>query len=410
MKRGMVFAALALISCGYTGEQKVQSGLDLLVRDHFEPLAGKRIGLITNHTAVTRDGRHAADLFAQAGNLQLVALFGPEHGVRGTLEAGALLDHEKDPRTGVPVHSLYGQHNKPTLEMLKDVDVLVFDIQDVGARFYTYISTLFYGLEAAAEKSIPFVVLDRPNPVGGEIVEGPILDLAYRSFVGIHELPIRHGLTVGELAGLFNGEGWLAGGVKADLHVIRMGNWQRGLFYTGTGLPWIKPSPNMTDPHTALLYPGTCLVEATNLSEGRGTTAPFRQIGAPWLDAPALCRRLTSAGIEGVTADTVTFTPVSLPGTATNNKHENRACRGVTFTVTDPGRFRAVELGLHLLAAVRDLHPDSLVIREAGMNRLGGDGRLTRALLAGEPVEELIAIARAEENGFIARRLPYLLY
>ncbi len=411
MKKILVIAALTLIHCGYGGEEgRILSGLDLLVRDRFEPLAGKRVGLITNHTAVTRDGRHAADLFAQAGNLQLVALFGPEHGVRGSLEAGALLDHEQDPRTGIPVHSLYGEHNKPTPEMLADVEVLVFDIQDVGARFYTYISTLFYGLEAAAEKGIPFVVLDRPNPVGGEIVEGPLLDLAHRSFVGIHQLPIRHGLTVGVVATLFNGEGWLAGGVKADLRVIRMENWRRGLFYAETGLPWIKPSPNMTDPHTALLYPGTCLVEATNLSEGRGTSAPFRQIGAPWLNAPALCRQLRAAGLAGVTIDTVTFTPVSLPGTATNNKHENRPCRGVTFTVTDPGRFRAVALGLHLLAAVRDLHADSLVIREAGMNRLGGDSQLTRALIEGAKVEKLLAIARAEEARFIERRRPYLLY
>lgn len=408
MMRALAF--LLLCSGLAAAGMPVLSGLDRLERDGFAPLAGKRIGLVTNHTALTRDGRHIADVLAAEKKFQLVALFGPEHGVRGQLEAGAQLDHERDPRTGVPVHSLYGATNKPTPEMLAGIDLLIFDIQDVGARFYTYISTLFYCQEAAAELGIPFMVLDRPNPIGGEIIEGPILELAHRSFVGIHELPIRHGMTIGELARLFNGEGWLAGGVRADLSVIPLENWRREMPYDATGLPWIKPSPNMTSPQTAVLYPGTCLVEATNLSEGRGTSAPFEQIGAPWLDHAALCEKLRAAAIAGLAVDTVSFTPVAIPGVATGNKHQGRQCRGVALRVTEPRTFQAVEAGLQLLRAVQVLHPDSLVIRAASMNRLGGNSRLTAALLAGREVEELIAIARAQVEEFRSRRQCYLLY
>jgi uncharacterized protein YbbC (DUF1343 family) len=414
MTKQLLSLSLLLMSgmalCAGGGDEAVLSGLDRLEQENFAALAGKRVGLVTNHTAVTRDGRHIADVLASAQNLQLVALFGPEHGVRGTLEAGAHLEDQKDPKTGVPVYSLYGGSNKPTPEMLQGVDVLVFDIQDVGARFFTYISTLFYCEEASAEMGIPFIILDRPNPVGGVIVEGPVLDMANQSFVGIQAIPIRHGMTVGELAQLFNGEGWLEKGVHANVQVIKAANWKRDQFFNATGLPWIKPSPNMTSPQTALLYPGNCLVEATNLSEGRGTSSPFQQIGAPWLDAASLCETLRSAGLEGVTIDTVTFTPINLPGIATNNKHQDRRCRGVAFAVTDPRNFRAVELGVRLLAAVRSQHPDSLVIRAAGMDRLSGDSRLAQALIQGKGVEELLAIVHEKEARFLAMRRPYLLY
>ncbi len=406
----VIFGLLTCAAFCAAPENQVQSGLDVLVENDFAALAGKRVGLITNHTAVTADNRHAADLMAACSNVRLTVLFAPEHGVRGNSEAGATITDEKDPLTEIPAISLYGATRKPTAAMLKDVDVLVFDIQDVGARFYTYISTLFLTLEAAAEQGIPYVVLDRPNPIGGHLVEGPVLDAEFKSFVGIHELPVRHGMTVGELALLFNGEKWLRNGVRADLKIIKMANWKRDMLFDETGLPWVKPSPNMVSLQTALVYPGTCLIEGTNLSEGRGTLHPFEQIGAPWLNAGTIADELRGAPVTGVRIDTVSFVPQDLPGVATANKHDQKPCRGLFFSVTQPRAFQSLRFGLYLLAAIRKHHPDSLKLREASLNRLLSDAAILKNLQQGVAADSLWRMAEADLQSFLPLREKYLLY
>ncbi len=404
----LLLSALAVSGCR-SEHPKVLPGADLLLSEYAHLVRGKRVGLITNQTGVTSDGRHLADLLHAREDVQLVALFGPEHGIRGSAEAGASVQNGRDTRTGVPIYSLYGRTKKPTPEMLENVDVLIFDIQDVGTRFYTYISTMSLAMEAAAERGIPFVVLDRPNPIGGEIVEGPVLEPELRSFVGIHPIALRHGMTVGELARMFAGEGWLAGGLKPQLAVVPMRGWKRGMLHSDTGLRWIRPSPNMPSDTTALLYPGMGLLEATNVSEGRGTRHPFQNIGAPWLDPQVLLRHLKPESF-GVACREMNFVPVDIPGVATNPKYEGKTCRGIWLDVTQPRTFRSVEFGLKLLCALRTAHPDSFRIRKRGMELLTGSRQLTRALLEGRSLEELRELQNRGLEEFLKRRKRYLLY
>jgi uncharacterized protein YbbC (DUF1343 family) len=270
---------------------RVATGLDVLVEKRFVPLRGLAVGLVCNPTSVDRRLRHAADLFHAARGVRLAALFGPEHGVRGDIQYMAAVGDERDRRTGVRVHSLYGSTAdslRPDNRQLRGLDALVFDIQDVGARYYTYQATMLFCMEAAARAKLAFFVLDRPNPIGGLAVEGPALRPGFESFCGVHDVAVRHGMTVGELAGLYREER----GLDVDLTVIPCRGWRRGMHQRETGLPWVFPSPNMPTPETALVYPGMCLLEGTNLSEGRGTTRPFELFGAPWLDACRLAESL----------------------------------------------------------------------------------------------------------------------
>ncbi|MHC4745057.1 MAG: exo-beta-N-acetylmuramidase NamZ family protein, partial [Planctomycetota bacterium] len=284
-------AAILVLTMFSGGYGAVKTGLDNIASYH-EMFRGKRVGIITNHTGCNSAGRHITDVFAEMEGVKVTALFGPEHGIKGSKAAGEKIDSEAGEAEDIPVYSLYGKTLKPTPEMLKNVDVLVFDIQDVGARFYTYTYTMSLAMEAAAENRKRFVVLDRPNPINGLTVEGSVLEPRFASFVGLYPIPVRHGMTVGELALMFNRQGWLKGGVRADLVVVSVGSWRRGDWYDKTGLRFIKPSPNMTDLNTAIVYPGLCLLEGTNVSEGRGTRKPFLQFGAPWIDAGELAARL----------------------------------------------------------------------------------------------------------------------
>src|SRR5581483_2880797 len=283
----------------------VSTGIDVLQRGGFVPLRGRRVGLITNHTGLNREGHATADLLHAAPNLQLAALFGPEHGIRGALDEH--VPDMKDEATGLPVYSLYGARNRPTAEQLAGLDTLVFDIQDIGTRFYTYISTLGLTLEEAAKHGLRYVVLDRPNPLGGLEVEGPLADADQLSFTAYHRLPIRHGMTVGELARLFNAEKKLG----ADLQVILVEGWRRADFWDATNLTWVNPSPNMRSLTEALLYPGIGLLETTNISVGRGTDTPFEIFGAPWLDGRRLAAALNAREAPGVRFVPVRFTPKS---------------------------------------------------------------------------------------------------
>jgi len=392
------------------GFPQVLTGADVLVENGFMDFSGKKVGLITNQTAVTRSGQHIADLLFQSERVHLVALFSPEHGIRGKSEAGKSVQERFDPGTGLPVFSLYGAAKKPTRKMLQNMDVLVFDLQDVGTRFYTFISTMSLALEAAAENNIPFVVLDRPNPISGNIVEGPVLEETLQSFVGIHPIALRHGMTIGELAKMFVGEGWINDAARARLKVIKMRNWQRRMDFAGTGLKWIKPSPNMTNLQTAFLYPGIGLLEATNISEGRGTKFPFQNIGAPWINSKQLKRHLDSLSFQGVAIDTTLFVPAEIPGVASHPKYFGQRCSGLALTVTDSRRFYAVSFGINLICAVRNLYPNDLKINYNYMKKLVGSARVCEMLENGTSAERIIQSWQSGLNHFLKIRKKYLIY
>lgn len=373
----------------------VLTGIDMLVQNDMRDLAGQRIGLITNPTGVDRQGRLTSEILAAHPRVTLTTLFSPEHGPAANLDVPQIGD-SVDPTTGRVVYSLYGKTRRPTAEMLAEVDTLVFDIQDIGTRFYTYISTMGEAMRAAAEHGKRFVVLDRPNPLGGEVLEGPLLDAGSESFVGYHRLPLRHGLTVGELAHLFRAEL----GLDVDLHVIPCENWSRDQYWDATGLQWVNPSPNMRSLNQALLYPGMGLWEMTNLSVGRGTDTPFDWLGAPWIDGVALARDLNAQGLPGVRFIPVKFTPQS-------SKYSGQACGGIQVLVTDRSQFASVDCGIAIGVALKQRYPE-WETRE--LNRLLGNRQIADAVLAGQRWVDIKALWQLELNAFRERRQTFLLY
>ena len=390
----------------------VKTGAQVLAESGFEHLAGQRVGLVVNHTAVV-DTTHLIDLLHAAPNVELAALFGPEHGLRGTADAGETVDDGIDDRTGAPIYSLYGSTRKPTPEMLDGVDVLVFDIQDIGARFYTYISTMGLAMQAAAETGIPFVVLDRPNPIGGATVSGFVLEPEQTSFVGQYPIPIAHGLTVGELAQMILAEGWLEGLENLDLDVVPVEGWSRTMLWPETGLPWIPPSPNIPDFETALVYPGAAFFEAASASEGRGTETPFLLLGAPWADGQALADTLNARGLPGVRFDPAQFTPRSIEGMSSNPKLEGVTLDGIRYVVTDAVAVRPVEAGIHVLHAFyqqAQSQGHEFLARPEWLDRLGGTPRLREHLTSGARPEAIIAAWNDEVDVFVQQRRPHLLY
>jgi uncharacterized protein YbbC (DUF1343 family) len=298
-------------------------------------IEGKRVGVLTNHTGRLNNGRSIIDALAYSGLCTLKALYGPEHGIAGDKPDGKTVEHALDPRHGVQVYSLYGRNQKPTPEMLDGIDVVVCDIQDVGAMFYTFISTVALAMEAAAEHGIPFVILDRPNPIRGVSYGGPVRVSSLKSFVAWMPIPVMHGLTIGELARLCNDEGWLANSIRAPLQVVEMEGWKRSMWYDETGLAWTPPSPNMQTLATAIVYPGLWLVEGTSISEGRGTTSPFQIIGPPWADAEKVLKHLSAYHTPGIVCSAAEFTPNEIPGTAIEPKFEGLLCHGVRISVVD---------------------------------------------------------------------------
>jgi uncharacterized protein YbbC (DUF1343 family) len=325
-------------------DAEVLNGVDVLERDGFKQLQGMRVGLITNHTGRDRKGRQTVDVLREAPGVKLTMLFSPEHGIRGLVDDK--VSDAKDEQTGLPIYSLYGETRRPRAEHLKELDALVFDIQDIGARFYTYISTLGYAMEEAAKAGVPVFVLDRPNPINGVDVEGPVGDPDRLSFTSYHTIPVRHGMTVGELARLFNEERKIG----CDLRVVKMENWRRGMWFDSTGQTWVNPSPNMRSLTQATLYPGVGLLEVTNVSVGRGTDTPFEVVGAPWLDGQRLAAHMNARALPGVRFVPVRFTPLA-------SKFKGEECGGVNLVVTDRARFRPVRTGLELAVALRRLHP-----------------------------------------------------
>lgn len=409
---GIMAAGGALVAAGdgaaQTGRGRrdrpaaVVPGLEVLLGRERSRLSGKRVGLVTNPTGVDRTLTSAIDLMAGANDFQLAALFGPEHGVRGDAQAGASVADSTDARTGLRAFSLYGATRKPTPAMLDGLDVLVFDIQDIGARFYTYPWTLALVMQAAREAGIKVIVADRPNPIGGVAVEGPVLDPALASFVGAYPIPIRHGMTLGELARLMNADF----GIGCDLTVVPALNWRRAGQAADTGLPWVMPSPNMPTPDTALVYPGTCLVEGTNLSEGRGTARPFEIIGAPYVDGFALAQAMNALALPGVRFRALSVTP-------SFSRHAGVLCGGVQLHVSDRLRFAPVATGIALLAAIAALHPKDFAFLPGNppfFDRLAGVGWLRDAILSGEAVTSIEARWQPGLAAFNAQRARHLLY
>jgi len=365
---------------------EVLPGVEVLLRDSLHLVAGKRVGLITNHSGRDRRGTSTIDLLHRAPGVKLVALFAPEHGIRGAAEAGVHIDASMDSATGVPVRSLYGATRVPTAEMLSDIDVLVYDIQDVGARVYTYEWTMALAAEAAGKLGKKFVVLDRPDPIRGDRVEGGVLDTAYRSFVGQFPVTLRYGLTAGELLRHLVGTGL----IKADVAVVPMRGWRRSMWWEETGIPWTNPSPNLKSVDASLLYTGTVFFEGTNLSEGRGTDKPFQLVGAGWLtDAAAIAETLNAKRLPGVRFSATTRT------IAKGQKWGEQTIPMIEVSVTDRNAVRAVEVGAHLLQAIYERHRVDWQWRPEHMDRLAGTDALRRAVEAGS-VDAVLARWRTE--------------
>ncbi len=385
--------------------KELKLGVEVLLDQHKDLIEGKRVGLITNPTGVDQELNSIVDTLHNDPDVELTALYGPEHGVRGDAQAGEYVEYYIDDETGLPVYSLYGSTRKPTPEMLENVDVLLFDIQDVGARFYTYIYTMAYAMEAAQENGVEFLVLDRPNPLGGNSVEGPVLDEEYASFVGNYPIPLRHGMTVGELAKLFNEEF----DIGAELTVVEMDGWKRGQYYDDTDLEFVLPSPNMPTLDTALVYPGAALIEGTNVSEGRGTTKPFELIGAPFVNSTDYAAALNDLELNGVTFRAASFTP-------TFSKHSGTLSHGVQIHVTDKKAYDPVVAGLHIVKTLHDMYPEDFAFRaenSAGVSffdNLIGNGWVREAIENGESVDSMVDQWKEGLQEFKDVRRNYLVY
>jgi uncharacterized protein YbbC (DUF1343 family) len=395
----IVMGSLVMLSSCYGS---VKTGLDR-VGEYKDLFQGKRLGIIANHTAYDRSGRFIVDVFKEMPGVKIAALFGPEHGFWGAAPDAENIDNQNHSVYNLPVYSLYGKTQKPTSEMLQNIDILVFDIQDIGARFYTYIYTMSLAMEAAAENGKTFVVLDRPNPINGTSVEGNLLEPAQASFVGLYPIPVRHGMTAGELAKMFNGQGWLAGHVKTDLVVVPMEGWRRRMWYDQTGLRFIKTSPNMPDLQTAAIYPGLCLLEGTNISEGRGTAMPFRQFGAPWIDSKRLAERLNALNLPAMRFEPTRFTP-------TSSKFKGRTCNGVRIVVSDRNDLTPYFSGIKIINELFRLYRDDFQWRASHFDRLCGMSKVRKAIINDSSLDELRNKWQPGLQSFQKLRAKYLIY
>lgn len=414
-----IIAVVVVLAHWYSGfasllqaqpQVRVKPGIDVLRERNFDILRGKRVGLVTNPTGVTSQLRQTADVLFEATGVQLVALYGPEHGVRGDIEAGKYIENYVDDRTGLPVYSLYGKTRKPTPEMLRGIDVLVYDIQDIGVRSYTFISTLGYAMEAAAENNIPFVVLDRPNPLTGIRVEGTMLDLRFKSFVGMYPIPYVYGMTVGELAHMINEEGWLTGSVKCQLNIVMMEGWRRPMWWEETGLPWVAPSPHIPKPTTPMFYVMTGLLgELGTANQGVGYTLPFELVGAPWIDAFVLARYLSNLGLAGVEFRAMSYRPFYYDTTGIRYN-------GVQIHVTDRNKVNLSAVQFSILDALYKLFPEKNIYSRARPDRLemfdkvNGSDEVRQLLQNHTSLDELLRRMEDQRMSFVRKREKYLLY
>ncbi|MHB0995357.1 MAG: exo-beta-N-acetylmuramidase NamZ family protein [Elusimicrobiales bacterium] len=378
----------------------VTTGLEAAAADDFAMFAGKRVGLVTNQTGVDASGRSGVDAMFASRKAKLVAIFSPEHGFRGNAADGEVINNSTDPVTGLPIYSLYGKTHRPTSAMLAGIDVLVFDIQDVGARFYTYLTTMALCMEEAAKRKIPFVVLDRPNPISGLVMEGPVLARNIQDFTGYFPVPVRHGMTAGEVALLHKD----LRGIAADLTVVKLRGWDRASFHGDTGLPWVNPSPNIRGVDAAIMYPGIGAFESTNMAVGRGTDAPFLWFGAPWLDAERLVNTLNAAGLPGVRFRAESKTPEK-------DIYAGRLCRGVRMEITDRAAVRPMDIFVLAVCALRDkAHYRDFRFDEAALRLTAGNNVYKAIFESRETPEQIMRSFREQCLQFDKLRAPYLLY
>jgi len=405
------FISTLLFFCFFPGkislapERRVELGNEIFVKNFSSELQGKSLGLVINHTSVLPPGRPLFQALLEKGQ-KIQAIFSPEHGFSGTVEAG--IEVKNNQLKDIMIYSLYEKNKKPTPEQIRGIDAFVYDIQDVGTRFYTYITTLKYVLEAAAEAQIPVYVLDRPNPAGGDIIEGPLLRPEYESFIGALPIPVRYGLTPGELAMMMKGEGWVPR--EFDLHVISMKNWRRSYFWEDTGLPWIPPSPNMPTPETAIIYPGSSVLGTVKLNEGRGTPHPFLQFGAPWLDPSPLIKRLNGGEQFGIELEAVNYTPRSLPGIALRPLYKNKVCHGIRVRILQKEKFFSLRFSYEIIKALKNQQQYKLTANSRYLNMIFGSDLLSHYIEGKISYEELVSQVEEEEKLFRQRRLKYLLY
>lgn len=403
----------------------VKPGIEILSESFPSFLEGKRVGLVTNPTGINSKFESSIEIFAKNPKIKLVALYGPEHGVRGNAQAGEYVPFYIDDKYGIPVFSLYGQSMRPSPLMLKNIDeimrdfdtkkdektlkedmirgidVMIFDIQDVGTRIYTYIATMAYCMEACAEAGVKFVVLDRPNPINGIFIEGPILKYPeFSSFVGVYPIPVRHGMTVGELARLFN-EKFMR--KKVDIIAISMKGWKRRMWFDETGLPWVIPSPNMPTLDTATVYPGQVFLEGTNVSEGRGTTKPFELFGAPWIDGYELTKKLNSLNLPGVKFREAWFTP-------TFSKYSGELCGGSQIHITERNKFKPFETTLHIIKVISEMSHEKFKFHDEYFDKIMGNSEIRKMLLKGESIEKIVKFYQEELKKFNELRKEFLLY
>jgi uncharacterized protein YbbC (DUF1343 family) len=371
------------------------TGIDVLEVQKFAPLAGKRVGLITNQTGIDRNRRSTIDLLAHAPGVKLVALFSPEHGIRGIFDER--VSSTTDETTGLPVYSLYGETERPTNAMLAGLDVLVFDVQDAGVRFYTYITTMGYAMEAAAVHHLPFYVLDRPDPLGGERIEGPMLDRARTNFVGYFPMPVRMAMTLGEMAKMFNVEKKIG----CDLHVIRLQNWPRRLWFSDMGLPWVNPSPNLRSPEAGVLYPGLEILQAGGVSVGRGTSQPFELVGSPWIKGDEFAAYLNRRSIPGVRFEAVKFTPDS-------GLFKGELCQGASVVLADRDALQTMRMGIEIASALGKLYPGKF--DPAKMVELVGNAATVKRLVNGDDPIAIVASWNSDLQAFRKVRAKYLIY
>lgn len=398
-----------IFSCAQQ-RSELKLGADRLIEENISNLYGKKIGLIVNHTSLLSNGTHLVDTLFNIDGITIISLFAPEHGIRGDADAGKHIADGFDPATGIKITSLYGNNKKPTKEMLDNIDILIYDIQDVGARYYTYISTLYYVIESAAEYGKQIIILDRPNPIGGDKVEGPVLDLSFRSFVGIAEIPIQHGMTIGELALLFNDDIETKKNISAEIEIIKMLNWDRKKYFDDYFSDWISPSPNINKFETAIAYPGTCLIEGTNLSEGRGTLEPFLVIGAPFVESEKLIDELLKYSVVGVKFEPATFTPVSIKGMSSSPKLQDVVCYGIEISIINREEFNPVEFGVILLSVLVKLYPDKIKFYNDFFDRLAGTDKIRKLLLEKIDPVSILHSWQDDLQNFLNKRNKYLLY
>ena len=417
---GIIFIILQFYSCHrhtpilpfeIETENIVFTGLDVLAANNFEQFHGKNIGLVINQTSINQKGIHIIDLLMDIDEINIVRIFASEHGYKGTLQAGEHFDDSKDDDNNIEIISLYGKSRKPTPSHMENLDAIIFDMQDVGSRYYTFVSTLTYVMSSSAENNVPVYILDRPNPINGITVQGPLMDEQYSSIVGLHPVPIRHGMTIGEIGMMINDELWLDNNLKCQLEVITMNYWDRSDYYIDTGLPWTPPSPNIPDDSTALIYNGFCLMEGTNVSEGRGTDSPFKIFGAPWINGNELAEKLMEKELPGVIFKAIQFTPASLPGKSKWPKYQNENCSGCYLEITNYQSFDPLISCISALYALRQLYPDNFEFLDSGfINNLYGSIILQESVQNNVAISDIISQWSIDNREFISMRQKYLFY